>query len=186
MRIANNQADLSGMLGEIISIRKVGGRVIITNRPKRKMGKQSNKQRAYHEKFREASRYASLQMAQEETRVLYTNGITTRKRSVYLVAMSDYFNAPHVNYFDALNYRGVIGDPIRVNASDDFMVAKVKITITNAAGVVIEEGEALPHAMRVHLWEYTATATNPSLAGTTIRAVAYDRPGNKGEGEVVL
>jgi len=73
-----------------------------------------------------------------------------------------------------------------VKATDDFMVTKVKIVITNAAGAIIEQGEAAQDANKSDQWEYKATIANSPLAGTKILAVAYDRPGNKGTGEVVL
>ena len=60
---------------------------------------------------------------------------------------------------------------------------KVKIVITDAAGVLIEEGDAGPDALKVNLWGYKATAANPTLTGTKIRAIAYDRPGNTGSAE---
>jgi hypothetical protein len=117
---------------------------------------------------------------------LYTSGITGKKHSAYLVAMNDYLIAPTVESIDTRSYRGAKGDVIVVKAIDDFMVTKVKIVVTNAAGVVIEEGEAGPDVMRTNQWEYKATAANPTLAGTKIRAVAYDRPGNTGTAEIVL
>jgi hypothetical protein len=58
---------------------------------------------------------------------------------------------------------------------DDFMVTKVKIVITNAAGALIEEGDAGPDALKINLWGYKATAANPVLTGTKIRTVAYGR-----------
>ncbi len=51
------------------------------------------------------------------------------------------------------------------------MVTKLKIVITNVAGALIKEGEATPDQMRSNQWEYKAAAANPSLAGTTIKAV---------------
>jgi hypothetical protein len=72
-----------------------------------------------------------------------------------------------------------------VKATDDFMVTKVKVIITNATGAIIEEGEALPDAMKSNQWEYKATAANPTLVGTKILAVAYNRPGNTGSAQVV-
>ncbi len=88
---------------------------------------------------------------------------------------------------EAPKYHGVIGDIIRVHATDDFQVIKVTITITGADGVVIEEGDAIDgRPARINQWEYKAVATNPTLKGTKIMAVAYDRPGNKGMAEIVL
>lgn len=182
----NNGSGLSGMLGETVSVRKVRGQVVVTNRPRRRAGKPSEKQASVQEKFLEASQYANRQIAQAESNALYAAGITGKKRSAYLVAMSDYLSAPKVSSIDILDYRGAIGDTIVVKAIDDFMVTKVKVVIADAAGSILEEGEAGPDAQQVNLWQYKARAVNPTLAGTTVRAYAYDRPGNTGKAEVVL
>jgi hypothetical protein len=183
---SNNQTELSGMLGGIVSVRKVGGRVVVTNRPKRKLSNPTDKQVVFQEKFQEAAQYASRQIAVEKSRALYATGITIRKRNAYLVAVSDYLNAPSVRSIDTIDYHGTVGDPIAVMAKDDFMVTKVKIVITNASGAVIEQGDAGPDAMRTDQWGYKATVANPMLSGTKIQVIAYDRPGNVGTAEVVL
>ena len=186
MNTLKNQTELSGMLGESVAVRKVGGRVVVTNRPKRQMGKPSDKQTIVQNKFLAASHYAIQEIELEESKALYATGITPKKRSAYMVALTDYLSAPKVMSIETLDYRGAIGDPIVVHVSDDFMVTKVKIVLTNAAGAIIEQAEVVPDRLRVILWDYKATAANPTVTGTKIRVVAYDRPGNKGMAEVVL
>jgi len=186
MSTVKNQTELSGMLGESVSVRKLNGRVVLTNRPKRRMLNSTDKQTAVREKFLEASQYANRQMQLEDARALYAEGITKRKASAYVVALCDYLTAPVVKSIDTLSYRGAIGDKLVIKAVDDFKVTKVKIVITNAAGAIIEEGEAQPDAEKANLWEYEARVGNPTLVGTKIQAVAYDRPGNTGTAEIVL
>jgi len=186
MSTSSNETDISGMLGESVSVRKVGSRVVVKNRPPKKVGKPSEKQETAQEKFQDAAQYARQQVAVPESKALYTTGLTTKKRTPYIVAMTDYLSAPKVRSIDPINYRGTVGDAIVVNAKDDFMVTKVKITITSAAGVLVEEGDAGPDTTKSNQWAYKATAANPTLTGTTIKAVAYDRPGNTGTAQVVL
>ena len=174
------------MLGESVSVRKVSNRIVVKNRPKLKMGKPTDGQAAFQRKFRAASQYAKKQIAQPEANTLYAARINGKRDSAYRVAMTDYLTTPVVEAIDALLYRGVVGGVIVVTAFDDFMVTTVKIVITNAAGVVIEEGEAILDAMGNDKWQYKATIANPSLAGTKIQAVAYDRPGNTGTAQIVL
>ena len=176
---------LSALLGDRIFIRKVRGQYQLINRPARR-AKPTPTQLVNREKFREAAQYARVQISREVWEALYAKGITKRKRTSYLVALSDFLNAPRVKGFTTDGYRGRVGDSIIVKASDDFMVTKVKIAITNAAGTVIEQGETTPSSEIIDGWEYKATVSNPSWTGTTISAIAYDRPGNKGTGEVVL
>lgn len=179
--------ELGGMLGESLSVRKVNGRVIIKNRAVRKVSTPpTDKQIAIRDKFVEANKYAGRQIAQPAIKEMYATGVDEKKKTPFLVALSDFLVAPRVTSIDTFHYRGGIGDKLIVNAIDDFMVTEVIVTITDASGAIIEEGEAGPDAEGVHLWAYTATVANATLAGTKIQAMAFDRPGNRGSAEVVL
>ena len=173
------------MLGDTMVFRTVRGQMQMANKPARRRTL-SEKQAAVQLKFQEASQYANRQVAQEASNTLYEGGITDKKHTAYIVAVSDYLNAPTVHYIEALGYRGNVGDTIVVKATDDFMVVAVKIVITGSDGNLIEEGEAGPDLEKINLWTYKATVANPSAAGTTIRAVAFDRPGNVTSLEKVL
>jgi hypothetical protein len=65
-------------------------------------------------------------------------------------------------------------------------VAAVKVSIHNAGGVLIEEGNAILDPIFTEQWIYTATQENATLAGTVITAVATDLPKNKGKFSVTL
>jgi hypothetical protein len=179
-----NDSDFSGMLGKQVGVRKVRGKVVVVNRPKRTMSQPIGGQA--QSRFLEASQYAKRQLLDEGVKALYSTGITERKKSAYAVAMGDYLKDPVVQDIDVSGEDGVAGNTILVKAVDDFMVTKVKIRITDASGALIEEGEAVPDAMQVNLWGYTVKSANPLQAGTTIRATAWDRPGNKGQLTKVL
>ena len=173
------------MLGDAVIIRRVRGQYVVS-RPARRPRKPTPRQAERRELFREAAQYARRQLSLAESCALYASGITSNKHTAYLVALSDCLNAPKVQHIDTLGYRGAVGDTIRVKATDDFMVTKVRIEITNAAGTLTEEAEAAPVTGTADEWEYKASVSNPDWIGTTIRAVAYDRPGNKGTAEVVV
>ncbi len=186
MSTKRKQTELSGLLGENISVRKVRGRVVITNHRPRPNKEVTPARAAVLEKFREAAQYARQQTSLPASRELYQKGITSRFRSAYSVAMGDYLSAPKVHFIETMDYRGNIGDTIAVKATDVFMVTGVKVVINAGNGTVIEEGEAGPDQLKINTWSYQATKANPSLHGTTIKAVAFDRPGNKGSLEVTL
>jgi|SRR6266850_4056554 len=192
MSTKKNDSSFSGMLGESATVRNVRGKLVVKSRPRRVLGpatplpKDTSKRDAARARFQEATQYGHQQISLPESRDLYAKRITDKKRTAYTVAMIDYLIAPKVHRIDTVDYHGSIGDTITVKATDDFMVTNVKIVITNAAGTLIEEGEAGPDSKKINLWAYKATAANPSLAGTKIRAVAYDRPGNTGTAEIVL
>lgn len=176
---------MGGMLGEVSFVRKVRGRVEVTTKPATRKSA-SEKLAAAQGRFLEATQYAKRQTADPESNALYTQGMTSSKRSAHTVAMCDYLGAPTVVAIDTTRYRGKPGDTIEVKAIDDFMVTRVNIVIMDAAGATIEEGEAGPDLEQINIWAYKATASNPELAGTTIKATAFDRPRNKSTAEVTL
>jgi len=73
-----------------------------------------------------------------------------------------------------------------VNAKDDFRVALVKVSIHSAAGVLIEEGNAILDPIKRRLWNYTATQNNATATGSVISATATDLPGNFGSLEITV
>jgi hypothetical protein len=180
------QTDLSGMLGRNVTVREVGNKTLVSSRPRYKLKGKTEKQLDFQEKFQEAAQYAKRQIAIDESRVLYESGITTQKRSAFVVAVTDYLKAPRVKSLDVIGYRGVIGNTITVVAKDDFMVTKVVVIITDATGAILEQGEAAPDVTRADHWQYNAVVANPSLTGTRLEVIAYDRPGNTGRASKVL
>ena len=187
MRKLKDPTELSGIFGESVSVRKVNGRIIITNRPKRKRGKPTEKVLAQQRTFREATSYAKTAIANPEVHALFATGRKGKHESSYTVARRDFMNAPEVHSIDATGYHGMMDDLIIVNATDDFKVTRVKIVITDVNGVITEEGDATDDSVtRFNQWKYKVVSTNPSITGTKITAVAYDRPGNQGTAEISM
>lgn len=175
-----------GILGKNIRVRQVKGKMIMTNQKRRNIDKPSAKQLSVQDRFLAAAQYANRQLAIPEALELYKAGVTEAKRSAYMVAMSDFLNAPRVLGIDTDRYDGVIGSKIAINAVDDFGVTEVRVRITDADDVLLEQGLATLDPTGKFPWEYTATVMNTSLPGTKVRVVAYDRPGNKGVLEITL
>jgi hypothetical protein len=152
---------------------------------RRSIKKQKPKERENRERFQEATIYAKKCMENPEIKALYKTGITEKKSAAIRVALTDYLNAPVVHYIRTFDYKGNIGDPIRIMATDDFMVTKVEVEIVTPDGKRLEKGQAVRNARREHMWRYTATKVNEKVIGTKIKVVASDRPGNIGSREFV-
>ena len=58
-------------------------------------------------------------------------------KSPYNWALSDWFNPPVIHGIQRM------GNLIRVEASDNVLVAKVRVTILDAEGKILEQGEAV-------------------------------------------
>jgi len=187
MRAMKNKTEVGGMWGEKVDVTKVNGRLVVQNRPKRKVtADPTAAQTAVVKKFREAASWAKGQVDQLSEKAIYTTGITEKNSSAYVVAMRDYLNAPEVEFIKDGDYLGAIGDPIIIKATDDFLVTRVKVIITDASGTRLEQGDAVQDLQKKFLWEYSATAANVTLSGTKITAIAFDRAGNETSLEKVV
>ena len=60
--------------------------------------------------------------------------------------------------------------------ADILKVQSMKVSITTAGGILLEEGSAVFDADSQQ-WLYTATQNNAIPAGSIIKATATDRPG---------
>jgi hypothetical protein len=101
------------------------------------------------------------------------------------LAVTDYLTPPEIRKVTTVAYHGQPGDSISIRAFDDFQLASVKVTIRNAAGVLLEQGGAvaLPDSPD---WIYTAMTLNPQLAGTKLTIAASDLAENVTTKEIVL
>ncbi|NOT76385.1 MAG: hypothetical protein HOP08_15760 [Cyclobacteriaceae bacterium] len=184
-----DKTELGSVFGDTVSIQKVNNRLTVKSRPKRtgKKGKLSEKAIAQHERFRQASRYASSVHNDEELNKLYSAGKRGKHESAYTVALADFQNPPKIGSIDVNKRKSAGKDEIQIIATDDFMVVQVSVEIFTADDTFIEQGEASENSKRkVNGWFYTPTVAQPLQPGMKIVAAAYDRPGNKTEREVVL
>jgi hypothetical protein len=186
-KIKNNALlkGLSGKMGETHIYRKVRGKMQMVNLPA--TGREpSNRQKEFNEKFLKATKYAKAQMADAGAKVQYEEGINDRKHTAYLVAVSDSLVPPQVNQIKAEDYRGVIGDVIKIDATDDFRVLRVRVVILGADGKRLEQGDAIQDVKNLHIWRYACTVPNPSPEGSSILVTAFDMPDNEATGVKVL
>lgn len=185
--IKNNSIlqEVHGKMGNTHAYRKLRGKMYMVNLPAKPEVLHPN-QKAFKSRFQKAANYAKAQTEDPETRAMYETGITEKKTSAYLVALSDMLTAPVINFVKANWYRGAVGDIITIDATDDFKVTQVLVVITAADGTELESGKAVQDPKLKHLWRYTATVANPAVAGSRISATAFDLPQNETKMEVVL
>jgi hypothetical protein len=147
---------------------------------------QSEKQKEHRQEFRQAVLYAQSAVASPETQEVYKAAAATKKgRTPFNIAVADYFHAPEIHRIDLSDYTGQPGDTIRIEVSDDTLVKMVAVSITNADGSLVEEGEAQSDASG-HLWTYTATEVNDNTEGDKITVFVKDLPENITQEEQTL
>lgn len=170
---------LSGKVGDLLVFSQRNGKTVVSKAPKERTGELSDKQKAHKLKFQKAVLYAKAALANPiknqmyEARADSAKGITT-----YNVAVADLLNAPDIEEIDLSGYSGTPGDLIKITATDDFEVVAVTVKIENADGSLVEQGTAVNNGAE---WIYTATASNPDLAGDKITVQATDNPANMTE-----
>ena len=131
-------------------------------------------------KMARATAYSQKAIKDPELKKAY-EAVATGGQTAANMANSDAWHAPVVNDIIANGYKGNAGDVIFVQATDDFRVASVKISIFDRAGALIEEGQALLHGL---MWMYVGQHNHDNAS--RIVATAYDLPENEGVLEVMI
>ncbi len=86
-----------------------------------------------------------------------------------------------VNEVDLSAYSGAVGDQIAIRAHDDFDVVQMRVSISDANGQAIENGDAVETPSKSGRWVYTAATTVPQGTNVRIAVSASDQPGGIGE-----
>jgi hypothetical protein len=175
-----------GNVGKQYVYRKRGNKTFIGRMPAiNKDAVPTSKQEKVRDQFAAASLYAQGAVADPELKKEYGKKASAGKNA-YNIAFRDYLKAPQVKGIGTENYNGTPGSTIVIIAKDDFRVAEVTVSIRTAAGVLIEEGNAVLNPINRNKWTYTAKQSNASPPGSIINATARDLPGNKGVLEISL
>lgn len=91
----------------------------------------------------------------------------------------DFFRPPKVSEIDWREYTGWADQLVVIDATDDFCVAAVDVTLRDAAGPVFEYGPAWQSDTEP-LWHY-CTKTAAPAGPVTFEVVARDLPDNRAE-----
>lgn len=174
----------SGTIGKMITISaKRSGATILGAHRKPSTVPLTPAQLEVQERFKKAKNYAKAVLANPDQKAAY-KAVAGPDQSAYNMAMRDAFKAPEIHEVDFSGYHGLPGDGIYIQATDDFKVASVSVSIVTAAGALVEEGAAVLQANGD--WLYTTTVANNNLPGTEISATARDLPANQTTKAVVV
>ena len=152
---------ISGSIGSMVFRQMPGGETWVSGKPDFSRRKFSQGQKSHQRRFREAAAYAR-QAAKKYP--IYAQLAAGTVKSPYNWALSDWFNPPVIHGIERKDKL------IRVQASDNVMVAKVRVTILDAEGKALEQGQAVQ--AEGNWWEYVS-----SKEGTVV-AEAWDLAGN--------
>ncbi len=160
-----------GKIGNLIFRRLPDGSTVVTQAPpkknkrqkKRAKEKRSPSQKAHNERFSDSSSYA--RWASRQNPIYAELAAADPMRNAYNFAISDWFKPPVIQRVERR------GKHIRVEATDNIQVARVRVTLLDEEGKVLEKGECTKG--KGNWWTFT-----PSATGHTIVAEAWDLPRN--------
>ncbi|WPQ63396.1 hypothetical protein SIO70_00780 [Chitinophaga sancti] len=177
--------EASGSVGKMLTItKKRSGTTLLGKHRGASKVPPTEKQQEVQSRFKMAIVYAKAVMQDPDLKGQY-EAAAKKDQSAYNLAVRDAYKAPEISSITTHLYTGAIGSKITVRAIDDFKVASVRVKITTAAGVVIEQGDAVLQGNGLD-WVYTATALNDELQGSIIAASALDLPANETVLEVMM
>jgi len=163
-KVKNNvmMRGISGTLGKQLVIRTMkDGSTIISTMPDFSNREFSPGQLTHQSRFQEASAYAK---PAAKTNPIYAKLAEGTTKNAYNVAVADWFHPPVIHSIRRQ------GETIQVTATDNVAVAKVLVSVLNAEGKILEQGEAVLRGDQV--WEYRTNANG------RISAEAWDFAGN--------
>ena len=172
----------TGMLGkQVVFKKRLGTRYAAAPPTINENSKPTAAQQLNRDKHARSTDYAKGAIKDPDIKAMY-QAVAIGGQSAYNVAWLDARHAPKVSAIVTNAYKGNTGDIIFVEASDNFKVTAVKVSIY-AGDALIEEGNAIVTPGNL-LWVYTATVANASAS--KIVATAFDLANNEGVMEVFL
>lgn len=136
---------ISGGIGGLVFRQMPDGSTYVSGKPNFSHRKFSKGQKDHQSRFQQAVAYAR---EAAKTQSIYAELAKGTIKSAYNFALSDWFNPPVIHHVERKYGR------IRVEASDNVMVAKVQVTILDGARKVLEKGDAVQVDER--WWEFAS------------------------------
>lgn len=137
----------------------------------------ASKPSAKQQKLKRCMLYARAAMRNTTLFELYSTGLKDGELP-FNKAFSDAYHPPKIVKIDLDEYRGNQGDVIRIKATDDFKVVRIRIFIFTSYHQLLEKGCARNNGLN-YRWTYKAKTSISEHPGIYIRVTAYDLAGNR-------
>jgi len=175
---------LTGTFAGIGTFHRRGGKTFLRKIRAKPAVPDSEKQLAVKKRFAGFIQYAKAAIKDPVIKAMYA-AAAKRGRTAFNRAVTDAYHPPKIGKFTLDHYQGRPGDFLMVEATDDFKVVAVNISIHDPTGDLIEQGEAVIQLNEVD-WLFVARVSNERWVGSRITATGTDMPGNKTSMTVVL
>jgi len=165
-------ANFRGRIGNLIFRQLPDGTTVVSEAPPKETGrrkkrakeKRSARQKAHNESVSDTAAY--WRGKGKEHPIYAELAAATVMRTAYNFAFSDWFHPPEIHHVERR------GGSILVEATDNVMVARVRVTVLDQEGKVLEAGEAVRG--EGDCWEFVSPTH-----GDKIVAEAWDLPGHR-------
>jgi hypothetical protein len=174
----NLTGTIQGKIGGLVFAQCQDGRVLVRQAPQRS-AKFTARERANQSRFARAVAYLRRLKACPNEYTDYQRAALIHHRRACDLAIADFLRPPRILEIDLTGYSGAKGQTIPVQATDDFEVVELLVSISDLAGRVYEEGPATRQTSE--FWVYTAQTTVPAGQTVLVRVTARDRAGNRVE-----
>jgi hypothetical protein len=152
---------VSGKLGDAVFRQMKDGKTIIARKPDFSNRQFSQDQLSHQDLVKLAAAYGTVASKEHP---IYAQKAEGTKKNAYNVAFADWFHPPVVH---GIRYAA---ECLRVEAWDDVLVTRVRLTILDEEGNILEQGDA--KLQYGPFWEYRPTSMGRILVE------AWDMPGN--------
>ena len=169
--------DYRGSFGKLV-FKRYKGRTIVAKKPV-VTAEPSQAQIDQRNRFKEAAAFGKFAQDDPQLQAYYGPMALSRDLTLYTVAVQDYLTKPKIKPLYLADYKGQVGDPIEIHATDSVGIVDLQVTIDSNDGTLIESGSAVESAPGTGKWTYTATVPVPLGADIFIEVVARDRAGNR-------
>ena len=174
----------SGTVGDQMNFRVRKNKTVIAVKRSPSTTPPTEEQQEVREQFTIASLYAQEAIKDPAIKALYQKA-AKGGQTAYNAAFKDATNPPVIDDVNIKGYKGTVGDLIAIRARDVIPPKSVTVAIFSQAGVVLEQGDAVPETDK-RTWTYTVTTANAAITGTRIVVTATDMPGNITEKEITI
>lgn len=169
-----------GKSGDTV-FREVNGETIVADKPGKRKGPLSDKQKEVRYRFTDARDFYRKVERIPELYAMYEKAAEAAGMSVYMMCRKDWYDDPLIRGLHTEDYHGQAGGVITFKVQDDILAAKAIVTLSDEEeGTLIEWGEAVRETEGTNYWMYTTTTAVPAGKSVIIEIEAYDYPGNKG------
>ena len=168
--------ELAGTIGGMVFVNYKPGLKIIRRRPERKKPAREA-EIANRKDFAQAVTYAKGVWAEQPAlRARYNAAARLQGRRGFDLAKADFRLRPEIREVNLSGYSGKPGEPIVIDATDDFEVKAVTVVVQQLNGTALEEGAAVAKDGQ---WVYNAQTEVAAGQTVVVQVTAADNPGHK-------